>query len=162
MQLHLVLYLCVAVCLTGGKTVAGKAPLVYFKASLPKNSDPMTWKPYPFGVGSIILFSSVEANNGRGYNPTSGVFHVPVSGHYQFRVLLQTVGTGHSDYVLLAQGSAKARIGIPKPWTSTSMSVVIHVNKGDHVLVKKTWENGNSPLRQGVWSQFSGFLLRRD
>ncbi|XP_046325554.2 heavy metal-binding protein HIP-like isoform X3 [Haliotis rufescens] len=158
MQLQLMLFLCVAVCLTGGKAVAGKAPLVYFKATLSSNSG----EPHPFGVGSTILFSSVEGNVGDGYNSTSGVFHAPVSGYYQFHALLQTVGSGGADFSLLAQGSAKARIHLLGPWRSVSMSVIIHVNKGDHVFVKKTWQNGNSPLRQGEWSQFSGFLLRKD
>ncbi|XP_071115218.1 complement C1q-like protein 2 [Haliotis cracherodii] len=162
MELHLMLFLCVAVCSFTGKAVAGKGPLVYFKALLPKNSNPASLKSYHFGVGSIIPFSSVEANIGRGYNPSSGVFTVPVSGYYQFRALFQTTGAGHSDFELVAQGSRKALVTIPSAIDSTTMSATFHVNKGDHVFVKKFFDYGNAPLRQGLWSQFSGYLLRKD
>ncbi|XP_048239552.1 complement C1q-like protein 4 [Haliotis rufescens] len=150
MELHLMLFLCVAVCSFTGKEVAGNAPLVYFKASLPKS---LNAGYYYFGVGSIIPFSSVEANIGHGYNPTSGVFHAPVSGYYQFQTLLQTERgprQGTSDFGLFSQGYAKAWLTIPMPYASTSMSVIIHVNKADHVFVKKTLDNGKSPLRQGA------------
>nr|QCW12718.1 complement C1q-like protein 4 [Haliotis discus discus] len=162
MELHLMLFLCVSVCSFTGKAVAGKGPLVYFKASLPKNSNPASVKSYHFGVGNIIPFSSVEKNIGRGYNPSSGVFTVPVSGYYQFRAILQTTRAGNSDFELVAQGSRKAFVTVPSVYDSTTMSATFHVNKGDHVFVKKFYDYGNAPLRHGLWSQFSGFLLRKD
>ncbi|XP_046556190.1 heavy metal-binding protein HIP-like [Haliotis rubra] len=160
MELPLMLFLFVAVCSFAGKGDARRDPLVYFKATLTKSSNSV--EAYPFGVGRIIPFSSVDANIGRGYNPSSGVFVVPVSGYYQFRALLQSTGKGNSDFALVAKGSVKAHVTLRTDWTSTTLSAIIHVNKGDHVFIKKTYQNGNCPLRQGQWSQFIGYLLRKD
>ncbi|XP_046326508.2 heavy metal-binding protein HIP-like [Haliotis rufescens] len=137
-----------------------QTPLVYFKATLTKRSNNMA--AFHFGVNRIIPFSNVEANIGHGYNPTSGVFVAPESGYYQFRTILQTTRVGNSDFALVAQGSPKAFVTIPNHWSSTAMSAIFHVNRGDHVFVKKIFDNRNAPLRQGLWSQFSGYLLRID
>ncbi|XP_046568071.1 complement C1q-like protein 4 [Haliotis rubra] len=150
------LYVCL--CLVASSwtefMVQARGPLVYFRAILPKETT--------YGLRSTIVFSQVEANKGSGYNPSSGVFHVPIAGLYLMKCQLETTNHGTSEFFLEKQGTAQSVLTIQHYYSSKTMSVIIHLNVGDHVLVRKTYDSKNAPLRGGVWSQFSGYLLRKD
>ncbi|XP_067686879.1 multimerin-1-like [Haliotis asinina] len=148
------LFLCVVATSWTEFMVQARGPLVYFRAKLPRDST--------YGLRSTIVFSQVEANYGSGYNPHSGVFHAPVAGHYLMKCQLETTNHGTSEFILEKQGSAQSVLTIQHFYSSKTMSVIIHLNLGDHVLVRKVFDDKNAPLRGGVWSQFSGYLLRKD
>ncbi|XP_071104224.1 multimerin-1-like isoform X2 [Haliotis cracherodii] len=148
---------CMCLCIVvsfAGLQVQGRGPLVYFRAELPSDKT--------YGLQSTIVFSKVEANVGSGYNPSSGVFHVPIAGLYLMKCQLETTGHGSSEFFLESQGVRKSVLTIGHYYSSKTMSVIIPLKVGDHVLVRKTYGIPNAPLRGGVWSQFSGYLLRKD
>ncbi|XP_071100927.1 uncharacterized protein [Haliotis cracherodii] len=131
-----------------------KGRLVYFKASLSKGKT--------FGIHSTVIFDKCEANIGKGYNPTSGVFHAPVSGYYEFKVQLESSGAGGFVFCLVCEGVVKSELSIQRMWSSKFTSAIFHVNAGEHVLVRKTLHGGATPISSGARTQFSGYLLRSD
>ncbi|XP_046376650.1 uncharacterized protein LOC124149238 isoform X2 [Haliotis rufescens] len=148
---------CMCLCIVvgfAGLQVQGRGPLVYFRALLPSDKT--------FGLESTIVFSKVEANVGSGYNSSSGVFHVPIAGLYLMKCQLETTDPGVSEFFLESQGVQKSVLTITHIYSSKTMSVIIPLKVGDHVLMRKKFDSHNAPLRGGVWSQFSGYLLRED
>ncbi|XP_046568082.1 complement C1q tumor necrosis factor-related protein 4-like [Haliotis rubra] len=125
-------YLISARCSWTEFMVQARGPLVYFRAILPKDTT--------YGHRSTIVFSQVEANNGSGYNPSSGVFHVPIAGLYLMKCQLETTNHGTSEFFLEKEGSDQSVLTIQHHYSSKTMSVIIHLNVGDHVLVRKRYD----------------------
>ncbi|XP_046376652.1 uncharacterized protein LOC124149235 isoform X2 [Haliotis rufescens] len=153
MKFSFCMCLCIVVSSWTVLQVQGGDPWVYFASRLGRDTR--------FGVGSAVVFDRVAANIGNGYNPTSGIFTAPFSGYYEFKCQLLASSPGCFEYALVSQGSYKAIILFPcSSFATKTMSAIFHVTAGHHVWVKSHHIPGT--LRGGIWSQFSGRLVRKD
>ncbi|XP_046377662.2 uncharacterized protein LOC124149877 [Haliotis rufescens] len=150
-SVYALMFFCMVLC---HDAQGAKGRLVYFKASLSKIKT--------YGIHSTVIFDKCEANIGKGYNPTSGVFHAPVSGYYEFKVQLEAGSSGGYSFCLVCEGVVKSELSIQRVWSSKFTSAIFHVNAGEHVLVRKTVHGGATRIAAGARTQFSGYLLRSD
>lgn len=109
-----------------------------------------------------LVFPVVVTNVGNGYNPSTGVFTVPMAGEYVFFVNVQSYGT-QSIYVdVVVNGVTKVRTmayssGSNDYHDAGPNLVVLTLQKGDKVWVRHYYARGY--YTDGPITTFSGFLL---
>ncbi|XP_046351688.2 complement C1q-like protein 4 [Haliotis rufescens] len=118
--------------------------------------------PRKYPPKSPIKFDDVKNNIGGGYNQCSGVFRAPVSGMYMFTLALESESAGIADYRIMKQGQEMNYLSIAETYVKGTDTSIFHVNVGDDVSVDCAVSNGSPTLRGGVFSFFSGYLLRAD
>ena len=115
------------------------------------------------GKGRTLVFPVVLNNEGRGYNPSSGVFVAPKDGQYVFFVSAQgfnsdtlyvsIVHNGGSKVMTMSDGRRKKDF-----YDSGSNLVVLNLKKGDKVWTQ--CHSGSTYYSEGIAiTTFSGFLV---
>lgn len=116
---------------------------------------------------STIKFDLVVTNEGGHYNPGDGVFVSPVSGAYLFSWTAMTYGSNHEFTELRVENVVKAMVGsggAASHYSPGSMTLVCHVDKGDHVWVETS--SGATTNYLYDWGEdttsFMGLLIHED
>ncbi|KAL8618116.1 hypothetical protein ACOMHN_044685 [Nucella lapillus] len=136
------------------KEVSGsgrRPPSISFSAKLSYNRE---MKPL-----DTVVFDTVLANNGEGYNVETGHFTAPLAGTYLF---VATVLSGYNTKVetaLIVDDKEVARIysGAHDAHGSGSNAAILNLQAGDRVWVRLLYQGGNHV--HGYYSTFSGAIL---
>ncbi|XP_071167986.1 complement C1q-like protein 3 [Mytilus edulis] len=113
------------------------------------------------GATEIVKFNKVWTNNGKDYDPNTGIFQAPFKGVYQFSFTVMST-RGKELFVYLWQN--KTRLVAVYPGTGYNegtANMVLNLEKGDRVYVK-CGKNGYGYIHtgKGYWySMFSGYLI---
>ncbi|XP_033746427.1 C1q-related factor-like isoform X2 [Pecten maximus] len=112
--------------------------------------------------GEGIIFQTIITNDGLGYSGSSGIFTCPVEGMYVFSVTIVTIQNKLLECSLEKNGRMVGRVysGVEHFHNSGSMTVILHLNAGDHVNVhvyRSFQETG--AILSAIYTTFSGFLL---
>ncbi|XP_061177303.1 multimerin-2-like [Saccostrea echinata] len=128
----------------------GRPKNVGFSASV--TSPNSSWN------SGTLVFSSVITNEGKGYNPSNGIFTAPTGGVYVFFVNVQSYyrKTIYADIVL--NGSTKVKTMAHSNYNDAGPNmVVLTIEKGDAVWVR--YSSGQGYYSSGSITTFSGFLI---
>jgi hypothetical protein len=113
-------------------------------------------------VGRRLVFPHVITNEGRGYNPSDGVFTAPVGGLYVFYSSLQSYSTDSYTCDVVLNGSIKVRL---YTWPNTyrlSMSAsnmaVLRLQKGDIIWIRMATATRIASDSASI-STLTGYLL---
>ncbi|XP_061180810.1 multimerin-2-like [Saccostrea echinata] len=133
---------------------------VYFSAGITNEiRDPSGWNS-----DQVIKFHKVISNVGGGYSSSTGVFTAPVGGVYVFSCYILTDKSSLYAY-LEVNGSKKFNIlgytpsGSADDVDSAGNLIVLPLQQGDRVLMKKTGGNNIRSVGAAPSTTFSGFLL---
>lgn len=106
-----------------------------------------------------VIFDDVLLNSGNAYNERNGHFTAHVAGTYQLAVSLTNFGKEAHFAVQKNGHDVLSRLYIKSGLTYSSSTVVLaQLNVGDVVQVKGQYFPTN--LREGLYSVFSGFLIK--
>lgn len=116
-------------------------------------------------VDQQIIFDDVTHNDGNHYNPTTGIFTVPIRGVYAFFLICTRPATSGAHYeIAINHNDVKTTMCMPGshsgvPTTSVATSV-INCEAGDRVhLTVANVENGEKELLAGPHTTFCGSLV---
>ncbi|XP_052105940.1 cerebellin-3-like [Mytilus californianus] len=111
-----------------------KKIVIAFTASL------STTKAIAIGSHAVVKYDKVWTNEGKGYDPNSGIFTAPRKGFYQ--ISARTVG--------MYPGAG---------YHTGSANIVLKLMKGDRVYIKH--RSGTEEIHSDGdhWNMFSGFLI---
>ena len=92
--------------------------------------------------GDPILFDEVRINNGENYDPTTGIYTVPVNGFYEFHVQTYVNSDGSLNWAFYIDvdntrvtDSAHIANGASEDNTSTTTTVILNLIQGQQVSV---------------------------
>ncbi|XP_062611216.1 complement C1q tumor necrosis factor-related protein 3-like [Saccostrea cucullata] len=125
--------------------------------------------------GQKVVFDQILTNVGNAYDPTTGIFTVPVTGTYHLNVVLSSPNNneaGHYMHFFILQNGRKiAYLFLDHNtdfWLHASTSTVIQGTKGDVIWLTVGVAGGKHILaghRSGegeIHSHMSGFLIQAD
>ena len=119
-------------------------------------------------TGATVVFQHELIDDGNGYNPSTGIYTVPVTGRYQ---IIYSIGQGTqastSQYWLMVNNQTtpisslylyNQNTNVVKRGTGSAM---VNLNSGDRVYLKANSISGTNYLYCYNYSdcKFSGFLL---
>uniref|UniRef100_A0A8W8JA80 C1q domain-containing protein n=1 Tax=Magallana gigas TaxID=29159 RepID=A0A8W8JA80_MAGGI len=116
-------------------------------------------------TGDTLVFPVVIYSEGKGYNPSTGIFTAPTAGTYVFYISVQSAYQKHIFLDIVLNGSSKVRAfawydsgnSVRIYQTGTNL-VILHLQTGDRVWVKRY--SGTGYLSHVISSTtFSGFKL---
>ncbi|XP_063397932.1 heavy metal-binding protein HIP-like [Mytilus trossulus] len=113
----------------------------------------------------IVKFNVIKSNEGKAYDPATGIFLVPISGTYMFTSTILTKASSALEICLKVNHKIYIMCVYPTAvdgYNSATNSVVLKLKKGDHVVMTKNWTLGRKPFYvhgNSSWSTFSGFLI---
>ncbi|XP_052761726.1 uncharacterized protein LOC128204350 [Mya arenaria] len=127
--------------------------LVYFHARSPKTSS--------LSTGEVIVYKTVETNQGNGYSTTTGKFTAPVRGLYLFFMHTCTPTNKYTYLQILKEGSVLiASEHFDKDYSTCSSSqAFVQLDAGETVWVQCST---SSHLYEGLpyrWTSFGGALI---
>ncbi|KAK3092551.1 hypothetical protein FSP39_004300 [Pinctada imbricata] len=111
----------------------------------------------------IIPFKGILTNEGGAYNPSTGIFTVPLNGLYYFHCSILTTIQG--EYMLYVNGKRQMYlISDDKDiFEQSSNAVTLNLKKGDRVFITTASKRGNNfSYLHHYWSSFSGFLIKAE
>ncbi|KAL4222584.1 hypothetical protein ACF0H5_018625 [Mactra antiquata] len=108
-----------------------------------------------------IVFGDVMTNLGNYYNPSSGVFFVPVTGTYLFFVNILSEVDNSIETELVVDGATLIDIysGSRGFFGPGSNFLIARIDKGKNVWVKVHDHYSTNMGVHCCWSSFSGYLL---
>jgi hypothetical protein len=113
-------------------------------------------------TAEVLLFSTIQENNGSHYNASTGRFTAPVAGYYYFAVSLLMDNnynvTGAAGMIRVNDSSDRALCYCDKSssqYLQTSTSCVVYLNVNDYVVVR-SYITG---IHNGGESSFTGFFI---
>ena len=126
-----------------------------FFASLKQNPYILT------GLNAVVKFDDVRVNRGQGYNPSTGVFTAPRKGLYHFSCMILG-GYGHVVHYQLSKNDALYTAGYSTKGvhTSSTLSVVVEMKKGDRVSIKHRHTANSEKVYGAHHSTFSGYFMQ--
>ncbi|XP_062569365.1 complement C1q-like protein 3 [Saccostrea cucullata] len=130
--------------------------LVTFSATA-KNDEKQTIR----GPNEIVVYKNVLINVGNGYDPTTGIFTVPVSGNYVFFFAVEVQENKHLSIYLSVNNNiiAEALAGKIKDSFNTGSNMVsLFVRKNDRVFIRSHPGNSLTLDIRFTGNSFSGFL----
>ncbi|XP_078061432.1 complement C1q tumor necrosis factor-related protein 3-like isoform X2 [Mustelus asterias] len=131
-------------------TLKKYVPSVIFHARVSDGKNPV--------AKERLIYDAVTLNKGSAYNPSTGVFTVPVSGTYHFTYsLLGGIGEKDTSVFLMRnqekQNYIHSVLNGDEAQTS-SMSTILSLNKGEQVWIwlftGKTWSGMGAISFQGI------------
>ncbi|XP_048753241.2 cerebellin-3-like [Ostrea edulis] len=112
------------------------------------------------GKGSKVVFETVDLNEGRGYDASSGVFTAPHSGIYVFDWTILSWQGKYAHTSLVINGSNKSwnhcHDVVSKTWLPCSKMTVVKLKQGDKVWIGVS--SGTADIYQ-QYTSFSGYKL---
>ncbi|XP_052762464.1 uncharacterized protein LOC128205086 [Mya arenaria] len=130
-------------------------PLVYFHARSPQTSS--------LSTGEVIMYTTVETNQGSGYNSTTGKFTAQVRGLYIFFMHTCTHVSNHAFLQIVKEGSILIGTSLydNSYYTCSSSQAFVQLDAGETVWVQCF--NGGSSRRlyddSKYWTSFGGALI---
>ncbi|XP_052765511.1 caprin-2-like [Mya arenaria] len=130
-------------------------PLVYFHARSPQTT--------PLTTGEVIVYKTVETNQGNGYRSTSGKFTAPTRGLYLFLMHTCSPPNNYAVLQIVKEGSILVA-SVQRDnnnYECSSSQVFVQLDAGENVWVQCS--SGGS-TRQLVddsirWTSFGGALI---
>ncbi|KAH3697640.1 hypothetical protein DPMN_085145 [Dreissena polymorpha] len=117
------------------------------------------------GIHRTIIFDEIIANVGNAYNGKTGLFSVPVSGHYvmslvfnaglqtpSFQRYLEVVSNGVALGDVLLDSSSSRYASATKVW-------VFFLERGSEVFVRTTSYGDGNDIHGHLHSMLTGWLL---
>ncbi|XP_052761745.1 complement C1q tumor necrosis factor-related protein 3-like [Mya arenaria] len=130
-------------------------PLVYFHARSPQTTS--------LSTSEVIVYKTVEANQGNGYSATTGKFNAPVRGLYLFFMHTCTPSTKYGYLQIAKEGSAlMASMHYDKDsFTCSSSQAFVQLDAGESVWVQCSLGGSNIQLYEDAnrWTSFGGALI---
>ncbi|CAH8840231.1 unnamed protein product [Trichobilharzia szidati] len=112
----------------------------------------------PTNKNCQLVFESVMLNLGNGYDNTTGVFTVPVSGVYIFVVVLSAQSYEKAGVRLLHNGKVALLSWCESTfWATVTNQAIIQLNKNDQIWLECRDEAYR--LHGHMYSSLSGYLL---
>ncbi|XP_052764560.1 complement C1q-like protein 4 [Mya arenaria] len=130
-------------------------PPVNFLARSPQTSS--------LSKGEVIVYTTVETNQGNGYSRTTGTFTAPAQGLYLFFMHTCTASTKLAFLHIVKEGSVL--IGSvhydQDQYTCSSSQVFVQLDVGENVWVQCSSGNSNIQLFDNIfyWTSFGGGLI---
>ncbi|XP_052761584.1 heavy metal-binding protein HIP-like [Mya arenaria] len=130
-------------------------PLVYFNARSPQTSS--------LSEGEVIVYKTVNTNQGNGYSSTTGKFTAPARGFYLLLMHTCTPTNAHANLHIVKEGSVlMASIHYDKDqYTCSSSQAFVQLNVEESVWVKCS--SGGSSVKlyddSFLWTSFGGALI---
>ncbi|XP_052763211.1 uncharacterized protein LOC128205524 isoform X1 [Mya arenaria] len=127
-------------------------PLVYFHARSPQT--------FTLSTGEVIVYKTVETNQGNGYSATTGKFAAPVRGLYLFHIHTCSTTNKYAYPQMVKEGSvliASYQHGNGN-YDCASSQTFVQLNAGETVWVKCS---GGTTLFENIhrWTSFGGALI---
>ena len=86
-----------------------------------------------------VVFGTVDLNEGKGYNPSTGIFIAPSAGTYVFDWTTMTYQRAYSHTSLVVNGDFKSwnhcNDGLTKTYVTCSKMAVVKLKQGDKVWI---------------------------
>nr|KAG5699169.1 hypothetical protein BaRGS_014468 [Batillaria attramentaria] len=115
--------------------------------------------------GATFVFDNVITNLRNGYNRHSGHFRAPISGTYMIAFSIMADWNNELYARLLVDGTfmAESVSHSKDAWDHATGSLVLHLSAGQAAWLTHSSAHPRSVrAKQGVWSTFSGFLIKAD
>ncbi|XP_052761737.1 uncharacterized protein LOC128204361 [Mya arenaria] len=130
-------------------------PLVYFHARTPQTTS--------LSTGDVIVYKTVETNQGNGYSSTTGKFTAPVWGLYSFFMHTCTAPSKYAHLQMVKEGSvliASVQRDMDY-YACSSGQVFVELDAGETVSVQCSYGDSNSHLYydSSYWTSFGGALI---
>ncbi|XP_052761363.1 collagen alpha-2(VIII) chain-like [Mya arenaria] len=105
-------------------------PLVYFHARSPQTTT--------LSTGEVIVYKTVEINQGNGYSPTTGKFTAPVGGLYLFTMHTCTALNKYAYLQIMKEGTVliASEHYDKERYTCSSSQAFVQLDAGEHVWVQ--------------------------
>lgn len=107
----------------------------------------------------LIVFDTVETDEGNDYNPVDGIFVVPEAGTYVFMMTLFSPFDEWSVVDIVVDGTVKGWITTNAENDQATGIVVVHVNVGTHVFIRRSKGRGCKIKDDLTRSTFTGWKL---
>ncbi|XP_070196809.1 complement C1q tumor necrosis factor-related protein 3-like [Littorina saxatilis] len=132
-----------------------------------KQSNPVAFTvrfaadPVTIGINQTLKFDNFVTNIGGGYDTSTGIFTAPLAGLYAFYLDVMNANKDTELEVKLVKNGATVDVTLANGLLDQgSYLSPLHLNKGDKVWNAHYW--GDTHLRGGHWTVFSGFLIMAD
>ncbi|VDP54473.1 unnamed protein product, partial [Schistosoma mattheei] len=123
----------------------------------PQLSNHLTFNK-PVNKNCQLIFESVMLNLGNGYDNTTGIFTVPVSGVYIFVVVISAQSYEKAGVRLLQNGKVVLLSWCESTfWATVTNQAIIQLNKNDQIWLECRDEAYR--LHGHMYSSLSGYLL---
>ncbi|XP_052762383.1 heavy metal-binding protein HIP-like [Mya arenaria] len=131
-------------------------PLVFFNAHFPQTTS--------LSTGEVIVYKTVESNQGSGYSVTTGKFTAPERGLYLFFMHTCTSLTKYSYLQIVKDGSVLIKsVQYDKDASTCSSSqVFVQLDVGETVWVQCSSGSSSRQLNENSsyrWTSFGGALI---
>lgn len=123
-------------------------PPIAFSAVLSTNTH--------LGNDDAIKYDKVLTNLGNGYDKWSGHFVVPRKGVYVFSCSVMCPNPNHITVGIIKNGKTVLPVAAQRGWESSSRIVILSMEKGDRVWVRRLAHDRNIMAN---YNSFSGYLL---
>lgn len=116
-----------------------------------------------FPIHSFVVLQEIDVGNG--YNGQDGIFDAPITGVYVFTITLVPDFFKYVQAEIVINGVVKGNIFADSDEIHdihpASTSIVVHVNAGDHVLVRRGTNSDCDVLSDTSHARtsFSGWFL---
>ena len=113
--------------------------------------------------GATIIFTRVSLNDGKGYNPVTGIFKVPVSGVYSFTAHLCNKGYYYITFAIKTQHRllAVSTIHVKYHSTCSPLTTLAKVTKNEEIRVVAYGQKSFISTDRFRVQYFSGFLVNK-
>ncbi|XP_052105938.1 complement C1q subcomponent subunit A-like isoform X2 [Mytilus californianus] len=111
------------------------------------------------GSGAVVKFDKVWTNEGKGYDPNSGIFTAPRKGFYQISATTMSPNGKYFYSYLMKNNEKNVGVYTGKGFHTGSANIVLKLKKGDRVYIKHRSNTEEIYSDSDHWSMFSGFLI---
>uniref|UniRef100_A0A8W8LMR5 C1q domain-containing protein n=1 Tax=Magallana gigas TaxID=29159 RepID=A0A8W8LMR5_MAGGI len=123
-------------------------PAIAFSAVLSTNTH--------LGNDDAIKYDNVLTNLGNGYDKWCGHFVVPRKGVYVFSCSVMATNPNHITVGIIKNGKTILGVASQRGWESSSRIVILSMDKGDRVWVRRLAHDRNIMAN---YNSFSGYLI---
>nr|XP_022301827.1 complement C1q-like protein 3 [Crassostrea virginica] len=111
---------------------------------------------------TVLKFDDVKLNEGKGYDPKTGIFTVPTDGVYSFAWSLVSINGGTVDVAAVVDNVALVKTCVYKQqsnYLSISGHLLSKLKKGNKVWLKTFW-TAATHIHSDGYTYFSGNQIR--
>lgn len=108
----------------------------------------------------LVRFDHVITNAGNGYDARLGHFTAPTAGIYMFSISVMSLPSQYLQLQLVKNGNEVGRAeGDTQGYDTTTVVVMVELNVGDAVWVKRWGTTATESIYGHLWSYFTGCLI---